>query len=153
MDGSVAILVTGILCCGTTPEPTGDPVSIRDVTRDLATLVEPVRRLELRLDASLTASLPRGSDRAGISLELATRPDLWYSVGVASGTEQTQVEVVSADGFVTRTVTTSDRTLAWSARVFKRLGPLVLSGGVVDSHAAVGIELRRWQDVCASSCW
>ena len=30
--------------------------------------------------------------------------------------------------------------------MFKSIGPLVLSGGVVDSHGALGIELRGWRD-------
>ena len=53
---------------------------------------------------------------------------------------------MSSDGTVTRTITTSEQALTWSARVFKRIGPLVLSGGMVDGHGALGIELRGWQD-------
>ena len=121
-------------------------MSVREAARDIETLVAPARRLELRLDVSLTASLPRRSDRAGLNLELATRPDLWYAVGVASGTELTYVEAMASDGAITRTLTTSDEAIVWSARVFKRLGPVVLSGGMVDSRAALGIELRGWQD-------
>ena len=30
--------------------------------------------------------------------------------------------------------------------MFKSIGPLVLSGGVVDSQGALGIELRGWGD-------
>jgi hypothetical protein len=119
---------------------------VRELAGDLDQLVAPARRLELRLDVSLTASLPRRGNRAGVSLELATRPELWYAVGVASGTEVAVSEEISSDGVVTRTVTTSDQALSWSARVFRRIGPLVLSGGVVDSRPSIGIELRGWQD-------
>lgn len=147
MGGSVAILVTGaVWCAGAAASPDPDAVSVRELAGDIETLVAPARRLELRLDASLTASRPRRGDRAGLSLELATRPDLWYAVGVGSTDEPTVDEVVSTDGNVTTTVTTSEQALVWSARVFKRLGPLVVSGGVVDSHGALGIELRGWQD-------
>jgi hypothetical protein len=146
VGGSVANLVTGLLwCADAVPPPVTDRLSVADVARDVETLVAPARRLELRLDVSLTASLPRRGDRAGISVELATRPDLWYAVGVASATEPTAVEIVASDGTVTRTITTQDQ-IVWSARVFKRIGPLVLSGGMVDSHGALGIELRGWHD-------
>ena len=106
MGGSLAILVTGLLwCADAVPPQVSDRISVGDVARDLETLVAPARRLELRFDVSLTASLPRRGDRAGISVELATRPDLWYAVGVASGSEPTAIEVVSSDGTVTRTIT------------------------------------------------
>ena len=147
MSGSVAILVTGLLWCADAVAPSApERISIGDVARDLDTLVAPARRLQLRLDVSLTASLPRRGDRAGLSVELATRPDLWYAVGVASGSELTAVEAMSSDGAVTRTLTIQDQAILWSARVFKAIGPLVLSGGVVDNHGAFGIELRGWDD-------
>ena len=147
MGVSVAILVTGLLWCADAVPPSApERISIGDVARDLDTLVAPARRLQLRLDVSLTASLPRRGDRAGLSVELATRPDLWYAVGVASGSELTAVESLSPDGAVTTTITIRDDAILWSARVFKSIGPLVLSGGVVDSHGAFGIELRGWDD-------
>jgi len=148
VGGSVATLVTGALwCAGAVPPPAvADRASVRELAGDVETLVAPARRLQLRLDVSLTASLPRRGDRAGLSLELATRPDLWYAIGVASTAESTVFEVVSSDGAITRTITTADEAIVWSARVFKSIGPLVVSGGVVDSHGALGIELRGWQD-------
>ena len=147
MGGSVAVLVTGLLwCADAVPPQVSDRMSVGDVARDLEALVAPARRLDLRLDVSLTASLPRRGGRAGISVELATRPDLWYAIGVASATEPTVVDVVSSDGTVIRTITTEDEAIVWSARVFKSIGPLVLSGGVVDNHGAAGIELRGWHD-------
>jgi hypothetical protein len=147
VGGSVAILVTGLFWCAEAAPPSvADRVPIGEIARDVETLVAPARRLELRLDVSLTASLPRRGDRSGISVELATRPDFWYAIGVASATVPTAVEVVSSDGTVIRTITTQDEAIVWSVRVFKSIGPLVLSGGVVDNHGALGIELRGWSD-------
>jgi len=75
VGGSVAIVVTGLVwCAGVGPAPAAERPSVRELAGDLNQLVAPARRLELRLDVNLTASLPQRGNRAGVSLELATRP-------------------------------------------------------------------------------
>jgi hypothetical protein len=68
VGGGIAILVTGLLWRGdAVPASVPDRVPVGEIARDLDALVAPARRLQLRFDASLTASLPRRGDRAGIS--------------------------------------------------------------------------------------
>jgi len=123
--------------------------SLGEMAANINQLVEPARRTELRLDASAVALLPRRGNRFDVALEIAPRPDYWYSVGVgtASTSTTTQVITTGSDGNeITTTVSSTDSSVSLSARIFKRLGPLVLSGGILEDRPAVAAELRGFQD-------
>jgi phospholipid/cholesterol/gamma-HCH transport system substrate-binding protein len=112
-------------------------------------LVEPARRTELRLDAGAVALLPRRGTRFDVALEIAPRPDYWYSVGVGTASTATTTEVITtgSDGNqISTTVSTTDSSVNLSARIFKRIGPLVLSAGILEDRPATAIELRGWKD-------
>jgi hypothetical protein len=124
--------------------------SLGELAANVNQLTEPARRTELRLDAGGVASLPRRGNRLEVALEIAPRPDYWYSIGVGTSSITTTTEIFSTDANGNRTVstvsTTTDSGVNVSARIFKRLGPLVLSAGVLDDRPAVAIELRGWKD-------
>ena len=72
------------------------------------------------------------------------------SVSISQLVEEfdTTVSMTTSDagGPVVMTTTATSDSFTLSARVFKRLGPVVLSAGVVDSHAGVGVEVRGLDD-------
>ena len=105
----------------------------------------PASRLELRCDLSLLATRRAGDGRAGLDVEIATRPDYWYGLGVAAIAGTTVTTTTTAGGTTVTTFETKD-AVGISARFFKRLGPLVVSAGVVDSAGGAGIELRGLGD-------
>jgi phospholipid/cholesterol/gamma-HCH transport system substrate-binding protein len=123
--------------------------SLGEMAANVNELVEPARRTELRLDAGAVTSFPMRGSRFDVALEIAPRPDYWYSVGVgsASGPTTTTVVMGGSDGNqVTTAVSTKDSDVSVSARIFKRIGPFVLSGGVLEDRPAVAVELRGWED-------
>jgi hypothetical protein len=121
--------------------------SLAETAAGVRALTAPVDRLDIRFDAELAQSLLRPGTRAGVSIELAPRPDYWYAVGVATvPAPATETLTLSSTGEVTHTVTATDNSMALSVRLFKRLGPAVLSAGVFENHAAVGVELRGLGD-------
>ena len=112
----------------------------------LKDLAAPVSRLQLRFDVGGLTTAHGDGGRAELRLEIATRPDLWYAVGVSTIDATTSMTTSDAGEPVVMTTTASSDSFTLSARVFKRLGPVVLSAGVVDSHAGVGVELRGLDD-------
>jgi phospholipid/cholesterol/gamma-HCH transport system substrate-binding protein len=101
------------------------------------------------LDAGAVALLPRRGTRFDVALEIAPRPDYWYSVGVGTASTATTTEVITtgSDGNqISTTVSTTDSSVNLSARIFKRIGPLVLSAGILEDRPATAIELRGWKD-------
>jgi phospholipid/cholesterol/gamma-HCH transport system substrate-binding protein len=121
--------------------------SLAETAAGVRALTAPIDHLDIRFDAELAQSLPRPGTRASVSIELAPRPDTWYAVGVATvPAPATETLTVSSTGEVTHTVTSTDNSMVLSVRLFKRLGPVVLSGGVFENHAAVGLELRGFRD-------
>jgi len=123
--------------------------SLGEMAGNINQLAAPARRTELRLDASGVALLPRRGSRFDVALEIAPRPDYWYGIGVgtASTRTTTQVITVGPDGSeTTTTVSSTNSDVSLSARIFKRLGPVVLSGGILEDRPAVSVELRGWKD-------
>jgi hypothetical protein len=124
--------------------------SLGEMAANVNQLVEPARRTELRLDAGGVTSIPRRGSRFEVTLEIAPRPDYWYGIGVGSGSMVATSESLSTDSngnpHVSMVSTTSDSGVSLSARIFKRIGPLVFSGGVLDDRPAVAVELRAWND-------
>jgi phospholipid/cholesterol/gamma-HCH transport system substrate-binding protein len=120
-----------------------------EMAANLNQLVEPARHTEVRLDASAVTSLPRHGNRFDVALEIAPRADYWYSIGAGTAstiTTTTSVTTDSGGARVTTTASTSDADVNVSVRIFKRIGPLVLSGGVLEDRPAVAVELRGWND-------
>lgn len=126
-----------------------EETALGEMAANVNQLVEPARRTELRLDAGAVALLPRHGTRFDVALEIAPRPDYWYSVGVgtAATAATTQIVTTGSDGNqITTTVSSTDSSVSLSARIFKRLGPVVLSGGILEDRPAVAFELRGWND-------
>lgn len=117
----------------------------RQTVEDLQELIAPASRLELRCDLGILSTRRIGDGRAGIDVEIATRPDYWYSVGVAEIVTTTVTTTSRSDG-TTITTVAQDDVVGVSARFFKRFGPLVLSAGLADSAGGAGIELRALDD-------
>ncbi len=142
--GGVTWFVVGGAARAADPPREGSPSELGE---NIKTLVEPARHVEIRLDLGAVATVPRRTNRVALNLEIATRSDFWYGVGVASGSQTTTfTETVTSSGDVQRTLTASEDGVVISARLFKRIGPGVISAGLVDSRPALATELRGWQD-------
>jgi hypothetical protein len=129
--------------------------ALRETAADLKELSEPAARTEVRLDLGIFATFPterdrpelREEDRAELRVEIAPRADFWYGLGVSSLTRTTTTRMASTTpGGSDLSSTTTSESFSLSARLFKRLGPLVLSAGLVDGRGGAGIELRSPRD-------
>jgi hypothetical protein len=128
------------------PRPARAEKPLAETAAGIAELTAPVARIELRFDVGALATLPAGGDRVDARLEIAPRPDYWYGIGVSSITAPpTTTTTINGDGSVSITSTLTEG-VTLSARIFKRLGPLVASAGVVDNRGGVGLELRGLDD-------
>jgi hypothetical protein len=120
--------------------------ALRETAADLHELAAPAARTEVRLDLGVFAAYPAREDRAEVRVEIATRPDFWYGLGVSSLTRTTTELSVTTPGQSAVTTTTTSESFSLSARLYKRIGPLVLSAGLVDGRGGAGIELRSPRD-------
>jgi hypothetical protein len=110
--------------------------SLGEMAGNINQLAAPARRTELRLDAGGVALLPRRGSRFDVALEIAPRPDYWYSIGVgtASTATTTQVITVGPDGSeTTTTVSSTNSDVSLSARIFKPARALALAGGPLNA--------------------
>ena len=140
---ATALLVTAV--AGSPVRTARADSQTRETIAGVQELMAPASRLELRCDLGLLATRRPGDGRAGLDVEIATRPDYWYGLGVAAIAGTTTTTTTRAGGATVMTIETKD-ALGISARFFKRLGPLVLSAGLVDSSGGAGIELRGLDD-------
>jgi hypothetical protein len=140
---ATALLVTAV--AGVLVRPARADSQTREIVEGVQELMAPASRLELRCDLSVLSTRRLGDGRAGLDVEIATRPDYWYGLGVAAIAGTTVTTTTTAGGATVTTLETKDAVVI-SARFFKRLGPLVLSAGVVDSAGGAGIELRALGD-------
>lgn len=133
-----------LLAVGASPGARADG----DTIANLRALAEPVSRLDLRLDAGVSTSWPERGSRASLTVEIAMRPDYWYGIGVTSenGGPSDLVTTTDGSGATTQQVTTGNSGVALSARVFKRIGPVVGSAGLIENHGGAAIELRGLGD-------
>jgi hypothetical protein len=141
------LLVAGALALSALPARGESPG--RETIEGLEKLAAPASHLDVRFDLGVLATLRPGGDRAELRVELATRPDFWYGLGISTvAGAATTTTLTQADGQVSvaTTMTTSNSSYGLSARLFKRIGPLVLSAGLVDNHGGAGLELRGLQD-------
>jgi hypothetical protein len=121
--------------------------ALRETAADLKELAAPAARTEVRLDLGVFAAFPSREDRAELRVEIAPRPDLWYGLGVSSLTSTTTTVTASTTpGGSEISATTTSQSFSLSARLFKRVGPLVLSAGLVDGRGGAGLELRSPRD-------
>jgi len=141
------VLTAGVLALYAVPARGESPT--RETVEGLKELAAPASHLEVRFDLGVLATR-RPEQRGGeLRVELATRPDFWYGLGVStieSPTTATTVTQAAGQVIVTSTTTSSSSSYALSARFFKRIGPVVLSAGVVDNHGGAGLELRAHDD-------
>jgi len=111
-------------------------------------------KMEFRLDMDAAQWNKRKDSRVGLGLEIAPKPDYWYSLGFASTPDGklnestrtvTQIDPVTGQPVSVleknRFVTT-DQAFTVSAQFAKRLGPAVFSAGIVEGKGGGGLELR-----------
>jgi phospholipid/cholesterol/gamma-HCH transport system substrate-binding protein len=147
--GRLAIVVIGMtLAAASRTARAGDDGSPRELVVNLKELAAPVSHLDVRLDAGVAASLPQRGTRAAFNVEIATRFDFWYGFGVSTAPPTAVTTTTTTPPIVgsSTTITRNENALAFSARLFKRIGPAVISGGMVDSRAGFAVELRGWDD-------
>ncbi|MCE1203569.1 MAG: MlaD family protein [Holophagaceae bacterium] len=115
-------------------------------------------KMDFRLDMNAAQWEKRKDSRVGLGLEIAPRPDYWYSLGFASTPDGklsessrtvTQIDPVTGKPVSvlerTKTVTT-DQTFTASAQFAKRLGPAIFSAGIVENKGGGGLEFRLLED-------
>jgi phospholipid/cholesterol/gamma-HCH transport system substrate-binding protein len=117
-----------------------------DTVADLKDLAAPAARTEVRLDLGVLAAASARQDRAELRVEIAPRPDFWYGIGVSSIAQTSTSTSMTVGSDPTVTTTSTSDSFSLSARVFKRIGPLVLSAGLVDGRGGAGLELRSPYD-------
>jgi hypothetical protein len=117
--------------------------ALRETAADLQELTAPAARTEVRVDLGLLTAFSTGENRAELHVEIAPRADFWYAIGVSTLARPTTTltQSTTPGESVVMTTTTSE-SFSLSARLFKRIGPLVLSAGLVDGRGGVGLELR-----------
>ncbi len=153
MGGNAGTVVTrtivALLVMATAATAQAGESSLGEMAENINQLVEPARHMELRLDAGAVALLPKRGNRFDVALEIAPRPDYWYSIGAGTASTSTTTQVITTgpDGNqTTTTVSSTNSDVSLSARIFKRIGPVVLSAGILEDRPATAIELRGWKD-------
>jgi hypothetical protein len=153
VGGSAGTAVTGtitaLLVLASVATARAGESALGEMAGNINELVEPARHTELRLDAGGVALLSKGGDRFDVALEIAPRPDYWYSVGAGTTSISTATQVVTTDAKgkqIVTTVSNTDSSINLTARIFKRIGPVVLSAGILEDRPATAIELRGWKD-------
>ncbi|WP_306589425.1 MlaD family protein [Geothrix sp. 21YS21S-4] len=115
-------------------------------------------KMDLRLDMSAAQWDKRKDSRVGLGIEIAPRPDYWYSLGLASTPDGklsestrsiTQLDPITGQPITvidrTQSVTT-DKSFTLSAQFAKRLGAAVFSAGIVEGKGGAGVEFRALDD-------
>ena len=120
--------------------------SLGDTVAEFKDLAAPAARTEVRLDLGVLAAASSREDRAELRVEIAPRPDFWYGIGVSSIAQTSTLSSATTGSDNTVTTTSTSDSFSLSARVFKRVGPLVLSAGLVDGRGGAGLELRSPRD-------
>lgn len=147
MDRRAAVVlaagVTGLL-----GRPARGESPTRETIEGLKELAAPASHVEVRFDLGALSTLRAGASGAELRVEIATRPDFWYGLGVSTigTTTATTATAGPAPAQADLTSASSSNSYTLSARLFKRIGPLVLSAGVVDNHGGAGFELRAFED-------
>jgi phospholipid/cholesterol/gamma-HCH transport system substrate-binding protein len=109
-------------------------------------------KMDMRLDMNAAQWDKRKDSRVGLGIEIAPRPDYWYSLGFASTPDGkisqssrtlSQIDPLTGLPMVVKdTIVTTDQAFTVSAQFAKRLGPAVLSAGIIEGKGGAGLELR-----------
>ncbi|MBK9796118.1 MAG: MCE family protein [Holophagaceae bacterium] len=111
-------------------------------------------KMDFRLDMNAAQWDKRKDSRVGLDLEIAPRPDYWYSLGIGSTPDgkisESQRTTTKLDPVTGQPVTvlersqfvTTDRAFSVSAQFAKRIGAAVFSAGIVEGKGGGGLELR-----------
>ncbi len=116
-------------------------------------------KMDFRLDMNAAQWEKRKDSRVGLGIEIAPRPDYWYSLGFASTpdgkiSESTRT-VTQLDPITGQPVTVVERTKTVTTdQAFTALGPVrqaprrhfVFSAGIVEDKGGGGAELRLLDD-------
>ena len=131
---------------------------INDAVDNVNNLLGGFNRMDFRLDMGAAQWTKRGDSRVALGLDIAPRPDYWYSLAFASTpdgkvntTTQTVTQLNPVTGLpvsVPQTVqtVTTDQTFTATAQFAKRLGPAVFSAGIVENKGGGGVEFRTLED-------
>lgn len=127
---------------------------INEAVDNVNNLLGGLGKMDFRLDMDAAQWTKRSDSRVGLGIEIAPRPDYWYSLGFAStpdGKISQSVRTVTAIDPVTGLPTsileknqfvTTDQSFTVSAQFAKRLGPAVFSAGIVEGKGGAGLEFR-----------
>lgn len=115
-------------------------------------------KMDLRLDMGAALWDKRKDGRVGLGIEIAPRPDYWYSLGFASTPDgkinQSTRSVTQLDPITGLPITvlennkyvTTDQAFGVSAFFSKRMGPAVFSAGILEGKGGGGLEFRTLED-------
>jgi phospholipid/cholesterol/gamma-HCH transport system substrate-binding protein len=127
---------------------------INEAVDNVNSMLGGFNKMDFRLDMNAAQWDKRNDSRVGLGLEIAPRPDYWYSLGFAStpdGKINDSVHTVtSLDPVTGKTISvlehnrfvTTDQAFTVSAQFAKRLGPAVFSAGIVEGKGGGGVEIR-----------
>ncbi|HJW73482.1 MAG TPA: MlaD family protein [Geothrix sp.] len=127
---------------------------INEAVDNVNGLLGGMNKMDFRLDMNAAQWEKRKDSRVGLGLDIAPRPDYWYSLGFASTPDgkinESMHTVTSIDPVTGKTITvlensryvTTDQAFTVSAQFAKRLGPAVFSAGIVENKGGGGVEFR-----------
>lgn len=127
------------------------------VVNDASEIVSKAVGLGVQVDAGTRYDVLAGAFRGGASLRLEPRSkDRWYRVGVAGVpdgiSERTVIQTTVDGGGATTTDTVKTRyALGFDAELARRLGPLTLRGGLLESSAGLGLDYQAFDRLSFSA--
>jgi phospholipid/cholesterol/gamma-HCH transport system substrate-binding protein len=125
-------------------------VSVNGVVRSAGEIVDRANGLGISVDANGSYEFLNSQMRSGASLRLdPASNDRWYRIGVSSipegVTSRTVMETLSSGGTAYEETTETRYTVAIDAEIARRLGSVTLRGGLLESTAALGIDVQPWR--------
>lgn len=125
------------------------------VVTDAGTIVSKATGLGVQVDSGARYDMLSSKMRAGASLYLLPRSnDRWYRVGVTSSPDGISSKTITEKSIngssIERTeITETSQAVAIDAELAREFGPLTLRGGLLESTAAVGIDIKpvRWVSI------
>ena len=125
---------------------------INEAVDNVNSMLGGFNKMDLRLDMNAAQWEKRKDSRVGLGIEIAPRPDYWYSLGFASTPDGkisqssrtlSQIDPLTGLPMVVKdTIVTTDQAFTVSAQFAKRLGAAVFSAGIIEGKGGAGLELR-----------
>src|SRR5690349_3447050 len=107
MDRGLPIALAAASALALSAPPARAESPARETMEGLEELAAPPARLEVRFDLGGLATLRPDENRADLRVELATRPDFWYGLGVSTIESTTTTLTVTEAGGQSSVMTTT----------------------------------------------